>query len=133
MGRGLPLAMEHRIDSADGRAYPLASFLEEYGHTEGHSRWAAAQVVGSAQQRSARQSRHTRRKRKCDDGPSATAPVDDPEGAATRVGSMRLPSGSYAAVMRACDTASLGSLSSTCRTCYELSRGMMVFRRCVPL
>eukprot|EP01062_Namystynia_karyoxenos_P009536 TRINITY_DN13375_c1_g4_i1.p1 TRINITY_DN13375_c1_g4~~TRINITY_DN13375_c1_g4_i1.p1 ORF type:complete len:687 (+),score=223.55 TRINITY_DN13375_c1_g4_i1:74-2062(+) len=35
-------APETRVDPADGRAYPLASFLDEYGVAEGVRRWNAA-------------------------------------------------------------------------------------------
>ena len=31
-----------RVDPADGKAYPLDSFLEFYGEDEGHRRWASA-------------------------------------------------------------------------------------------
>jgi hypothetical protein len=37
------LAMRQlRVDPADGRAYPLHSFLKEYGQDEGQRRWATA-------------------------------------------------------------------------------------------
>ena len=31
-----------RVDPADGKAYPLDSFLEIYGENEGHRRWVVA-------------------------------------------------------------------------------------------
>ena len=33
---------QQRVDPADGRAYPLDSFLEFYGEDEGQRRWATA-------------------------------------------------------------------------------------------
>ena len=33
---------ETRVDHADGKAYPLDSFLEVYGEDEGRCRWATA-------------------------------------------------------------------------------------------
>ena len=33
---------QRRLDPADGKAYPLDSFINFYGEDEGHRRWATA-------------------------------------------------------------------------------------------
>mmetsp|Transcript_19440 Transcript_19440/g.44085 ORF Transcript_19440/g.44085 Transcript_19440/m.44085 type:complete len:330 (+) Transcript_19440:376-1365(+) len=45
-GREEPPVSEHRVDPSDGRAYPLTSFLEEYGAEDGARRWAVAAPHG---------------------------------------------------------------------------------------
>ena len=35
---------ERRVDEADGKAYPLASFLAEYGPVEGRAKWEQAAI-----------------------------------------------------------------------------------------
>eukprot|EP01062_Namystynia_karyoxenos_P001675 TRINITY_DN10577_c0_g1_i1.p1 TRINITY_DN10577_c0_g1~~TRINITY_DN10577_c0_g1_i1.p1 ORF type:complete len:710 (+),score=119.38 TRINITY_DN10577_c0_g1_i1:78-2132(+) len=41
----LPAGSELRVDSSDGRLYPLHSFLQEYGSAEGRRRWATAATL----------------------------------------------------------------------------------------